>query len=606
MDSEDTMARDKQIWSDLFVKQLNMSSVLLPMQEFVNENFAHPLNCRMAAFVEFKDSVKERVKEFKRVPATPKKKRQDRDNYKITLEEFASNLQRLNLDDSEVNEIMQYENVPARARSETRTPDLDILEKKKSKSVFPTSATPKLPPSAVKASRVRVGSVSRTPVTRSMAARLAGASQVSTPVTSRNPHLTSTPGSSRTRTTNDRRILKEQSEMKLECASINRDERLREDVERKRREREDRERRVQLNLKEKKRAEEKKQEKVKERERLVEQLRVEQLNATKKAAASPSRVRAMVQSPARAMAQSPSRAYIVPNAQKSHIPRFERPTAASKAKTATSKGPVAKFLKHGEQHETASKIPAHMSAASSMESVFSNGTEADEKEAKRRADAEARILRQQQREELARQKKLAKEEALRKKAAEKEEQDRRAAEEERKRIAELKAEEEERKRAAVEEAARKRAAEEEKRRPQEAKVAKGTLKTPLLPKNSTVASEYDMTPDKVYKESSETNYNIEDLSSGDETDDDENPRKKVPYWAQSEQIARAAKDQAKLDPQFADRLFPPLVVPELGDIFGRHPSRYPQRTSSAHWQSPLEAPKIGRSRMPAKRKLHSS
>ena len=28
------------------------------------------------------------------------------------------------------------------------------------------------------------------------------------------------------------------------------------------------------------------------------------------------------------------------------------------------------------------------------------------------------------------------------------------------------------------------------------------------------------------------NYNIEDLNSGDETDDDEAPRKKIPDWAQ--------------------------------------------------------------------------
>jgi inner centromere protein len=42
---------------------------------------------------------------------------------------------------------------------------------------------------------------------------------------------------------------------------------------------------------------------------------------------------------------------------------------------------------------------------------------------------------------------------------------------------------------------------------------------------------YEMTPEKKPIPSSETNYGIEDLDSGDETDDDEAPRKKIPTWA---------------------------------------------------------------------------
>ena len=46
---------------------------------------------------------------------------------------------------------------------------------------------------------------------------------------------------------------------------------------------------------------------------------------------------------------------------------------------------------------------------------------------------------------------------------------------------------------------------------------------------------YEMTPQGEDKwalhPSSAENYNIEDLDSGDETDDDERPRKKIPAWA---------------------------------------------------------------------------
>ena len=45
--------------------------------------------------------------------------------------------------------------------------------------------------------------------------------------------------------------------------------------------------------------------------------------------------------------------------------------------------------------------------------------------------------------------------------------------------------------------------------------------------------------------SSMENYNIEDLSSGDETDDDQKPRKAVPPWAQKAALHSALKRQYK-------------------------------------------------------------
>ena len=58
---------------------------------------------------------------------------------------------------------------------------------------------------------------------------------------------------------------------------------------------------------------------------------------------------------------------------------------------------------------------------------------------------------------------------------------------------------------------------------------------------------YEMTPQGCDKwemnPSTKDNYNIDDLESGDETDDDEAPRKKIPYWAESKPLKAALRDQ---------------------------------------------------------------
>lgn len=64
-----------------------------------------------------------------------------------------------------------------------------------------------------------------------------------------------------------------------------------------------------------------------------------------------------------------------------------------------------------------------------------------------------------------------------------------------------------------------------------------------------MVSNYEMTPHGQDKwdanPSSKENYNIDDLSSGDETDDGDHPRKSIPAWAQRAALHSALKRQYK-------------------------------------------------------------
>ncbi|KAG8125558.1 hypothetical protein E2320_020801 [Naja naja] len=76
-----------------------------------------------------------------------------------------------------------------------------------------------------------------------------------------------------------------------------------------------------------------------------------------------------------------------------------------------------------------------------------------------------------------------------------------------------------------------------------------------------------------------------DLNSDDSTDDESQPRKPIPLWANGSQLNEAVTYQYYSPPD-VNRLFGLILSPKLEDIFYKSKPRYFKRTSSAVWQSP--------------------
>ncbi|XP_019402763.1 PREDICTED: inner centromere protein-like isoform X2 [Crocodylus porosus] len=80
------------------------------------------------------------------------------------------------------------------------------------------------------------------------------------------------------------------------------------------------------------------------------------------------------------------------------------------------------------------------------------------------------------------------------------------------------------------------------------------------------------------------NYGM-DLNSDDSTDDESQPRKPIPTWANGSQLNQAVTYQY-YNPPNTDLLFGVIASPKLEDIFYKNKPRYFKRTSSAVWHSP--------------------
>lgn len=108
-------------------------------------------------------------------------------------------------------------------------------------------------------------------------------------------------------------------------------------------------------------------------------------------------------------------------------------------------------------------------------------------------------------------------------------------------------------------------------------------------------SMYDMTKEKIFLPSTENNYNVDDLSSGDDTDNDEQPRKTVPKWALKENIlARTREVHRLLTKDQIECHFGKIHQPTLPELFKGYDKDYPpRRASSAFWDSPMSNPTPG-------------
>ncbi len=88
-------------------------------------------------------------------------------------------------------------------------------------------------------------------------------------------------------------------------------------------------------------------------------------------------------------------------------------------------------------------------------------------------------------------------------------------------------------------------------------------------------------------------YDIKDLRYEDETDDEENPKKPIPNWAQDQNIFKTSTKQSIKYINFTS-LFRSCCYEEINleKVFSIKKKKFNQRSSSADWKSPKKSNKI--------------
>ena len=69
------------------------------------------------------------------------------------------------------------------------------------------------------------------------------------------------------------------------------------------------------------------------------------------------------------------------------------------------------------------------------------------------------------------------------------------------------------------------------------------------------------------------NLGLDDLKSDSETDDEDNPKKQVPRWAEGSELRTALLKQCYLGPNI-DQIFYTVTDPDLSEMFGQAKSRW--------------------------------
>ncbi len=117
---------------------------------------------------------------------------------------------------------------------------------------------------------------------------------------------------------------------------------------------------------------------------------------------------------------------------------------------------------------------------------------------------------------------------------------------------------------------------------------KNLLTVPELSyKNSIKKTDIPAVPTNKITKPKLVDYNIEDLNSEDETDDEEEPSKPIPEWANFSLVTKKVVAQNRGYINFT-KLFKGSSDDQidLSNIFSIQRNRFNARTSSAHWECP--------------------